>query len=151
MRAGEFCQRNVVTIRPQEELQTAARLMREKHVGCLVVTQPLVEFGGERPIGIVTDRDIVTTVIARDVDPRSVTVGDIMTREPATVPDDATVEESLRRLRDTGVRRMPVVDKAGCLLGIVTLDDLLDHLVEQLSALAGSIRREQRVERSLRP
>jgi CBS domain-containing protein len=151
MNAGELCQRDVVTVRRQEELATVAKLMRERHVGCLIVVEPMIEQGGERPLGILTDRDIVTTVIARDLDPRSVMVDDVMTRHPVTVPASASVDESLRLMREIGVRRIPVIDEIGRLVGVLTLDDVFDQLAEQLATMAGSIRKELRVERALRP
>ncbi len=72
MNAHELCQRNVVTVRRHEELVTAAWMMRERNVGCLVVVEPAGIHGGERPVGMLTDRDIVTAVIASDSDPHGV-------------------------------------------------------------------------------
>src|SRR4051812_31558716 len=99
MNAYDLCQRHVVTVRRHEELGTAAWMMRERHVGCLVVVEPAGASGGERPIGMLTDRDIVTNVIVRDLDPREVSVEDVMTRQPMTVSTIASVEECLQRMR----------------------------------------------------
>src|SRR6187399_1045429 len=82
MNAYELCQRHVVTVRRHEELATAAWMMRERHVGCLVVVEPAGAIGGEKPIGMLTDRDIVTKVIVLDSEPRGVVVDDVMTRHP---------------------------------------------------------------------
>jgi CBS domain-containing protein len=151
MNAGDLCHRVVISVRRQEELAAAAKLMREQHVGFLVVTEPMVELSGERAVGVLTDRDIVTAVIARDIDPRAVLVDDVMTREPVGVSQDASVEQSLRKMREFGVRRMPVFDAARRVVGVLSLDDVLDHLAEQLALMAGSIRKEASMERALRP
>jgi CBS domain-containing protein len=151
MNIGDLAQRKTVSIRRHEDLISAARTMREEHVGCLIVTEPMVEQGGERPIGILTDRDIVTAVIARDVDPRAVLVDDVMTREPLVVAAKNSVESALGKMRELGVRRVPVVDDLGRLMGILSLDDVFDYVAEQLATMAGSIRKELRVERALRP
>ena len=84
MEVMKLCRRNVVTIRPFEELLAAARLMRERHVGYVVVVEPMFLDGSHRPVGVLTDRDIVVKVLAREVDPRTLRVGDVMTREPMT-------------------------------------------------------------------
>jgi CBS domain-containing protein len=128
MNAYELCQRHVVTVRRHEELTTAARMMRERNVGCLVVVEPAGPMGGERPIGMLTDRDIVTNVIARHRDPRNATVDDAMTRQPVTVGASATIEDALLRMRNGGVRRVPIVDDRGRLAGILALDDIFEHL-----------------------
>ena len=85
MNVYELCQRHVVTVRRHEDLTTAAWMMRERNVGCLVVVEPAGAIGGARPIGMLTDRDIVTNVIARGSDPRNLIVDDVMTRHPITV------------------------------------------------------------------
>lgn len=128
MNALELCQRNVVTVRRHEELGTAAWMMRERNVGCLVVVEPAGAMGGERPIGMLTDRDIVTNVIVRDTDPRSVSVEDVMTRHPVTVWTTSSLEDALQRMREGRVRRVPVVDERGRLAGILALDDIFEYL-----------------------
>ena len=122
-------------------LTEAARLMREHHVGSLVVVD---ETGrGRVPIGILTDRDIVVTVVAKDVDPRTLTVGEVMSGDLATVrPTDAAVD-ALQLMRRRGIRRLPVVSETGTLAGIVTIDDLLAVVAEQLSDVARVIATEQ--------
>lgn len=139
----------VVTVGSESDLVVAARLMREKHVGLLVVTRPVA--GGEEPVGIVTDRDIVIAVVAEAADPGALRVGDVMSRGAVTVPRDAAVADALRRMRETGLRRLPVVDAAGRLADLVAVDDLLDYVAGLLGDLVGAIRNEQRIERSSRP
>lgn len=151
MNAGELCVKSVVQVDASCELITAAKLMREHHVGCVVVVSPNPATGGRKPVGILTDRDIVTSVIAREVEPQRVRVDDLMTRKPVTVSEDTSLAEALQRMRAIGVRRLPVVKDNGDLSGILTLDDVVGHLVGQLGAVAASITHEQRAERSLRP
>ena len=128
MQALELCQRKVVTVRRHEELGTAAWMMRERNVGCLVVVEPAGIMGGERPVGTLTDRDIVTNVIVRDADPRELCVEDAMTRHPVTVLTTASIEDALQRMREGRVRRVPVVDERGRLAGILALDDIFEYL-----------------------
>jgi len=141
MNAYELCQRHVVTVRRHEELGTAAWMMRERNVGCLVVVEPAGALGGERPIGMLTDRDIVTQVIVRDTDPREVSVEDVMTRLPVTVSTHASIEESLQRMREGHVRRVPVVDDRGRLAGILALDDIFEYLASRAHLFVTPIRR----------
>jgi len=150
MNIGRICQRDVVTIRPDEDLTAAARLMREKHVGYLVVTEPGSQEGREHVVGVITDRDVVVAVVAREVDPRDLKVSDVMTRDPLVANVGDPTDVTLRRMRSHGVRRVPVVDTAGWLAGVLSLDDVLDAIAEQLSHIAGSIRNEQQIERKVR-
>ena len=142
MNAHELCTRNVVTVRRHEELGTAAWMMRERNVGCLVVVEPAGMMGGERPVGMLTDRDIVTHVIVREADPREVRVEDVMTRHPVTVWTTASLDEALQRMRDGQVRRVPVVDDRGRLAGILALDDIFDYLATRVHPVVTPIRRE---------
>jgi CBS domain-containing protein len=151
MNAYDLCQRRVVTVRRHEELSSAAWMMRERHVGCLVVVDAAGQFGGWRPVGLLTDRDIVTNVFARECDPRAVIVEEAMTRNPLCVSQTTTVEDSLQRMRAAGVRRVPVVDSRGCLAGILALDDIFDHLAQRVPCAATPIRPDMRLEQPRRP
>ena len=151
MNVGEICERDTVTIRPQEDLLAAAQLMREKHVGFLIVVEPAVAEGAWHPVGVLTDRDVVITVVAREANPRSLRVEDVMTRKPAQIQADESLDAALREMRRVGVRRLPVVGERGALYGVISLDDVLARHSDQLQYAAGSIRSEQRVERALRP
>ena len=148
---SELCQRDVVTVRSSDELFGAAELMREKHVGYLVVVETEKSEQDFRPIGVLTDRDIVVAVVARGVDPRSLKVGDVMTRQPVTVAESDPLDRVLLEMRRVGVRRVPVVGHRGQLVGILSLDDVIDALSSELQNIASSIRNEQRIEGSLRP
>lgn len=151
MNIKNICQKNPVTVRRSDELVKAAQLMREKHIGYLVVVEPDVADGSQRPIGVLTDRDIVITVIARETDPRSLRVEDIMTRQPVIASTADSIDKALRDMRRVGVRRLPVVGLRGELVGILSMDDVLDVLAGELQNVAGSIRNEQVIEGTLRP
>jgi CBS domain-containing protein len=144
MNVGEICSRIVVVAESSMPVQQAAKLMRDHHVGALVVTEGGAE--ARRPIGIVTDRDMVVEVVAADLDYRSLTVGDIMSERPATIKETAGLFETAVQMRSGGVRRLVVVDANEHLLGIVAMDDLIPVLAEELSALAQAVRMEQRRE-----
>jgi CBS domain-containing protein len=140
---------NVATATADQSIVEAAVLMRQEHVGDLVVVQRRGE--AQVPIGIITDRDIVVTVVAKRVASDSVTVGDAMTRNVLTVREDSSLEFALREMRRYGVRRAPVVRANGDLVGVIAVDDLIQHLAVQLTRLADLIRLEQDAEGRARP
>jgi len=121
-------------------IQEAARLMRDNHVGCLVVIKQ--SEGRVEPLGIVTDRDIVIELIAKAVPIDDVSVGDIMSFALLKVAEDETVFETAQRMRSRGVRRVPVITNTGELAGILALDDILSLLGEELSLLSRLTQRE---------
>ena len=134
MPVGEICNREVVVAERTTTIVEAARLMRRYHVGDLVVVD---EVQGRRvPVGMVTDRDLVVEVIAREQPFASCTVSAVMSATVVCVPETAGVIETIQLMRSHGVRRVPVVDAGGALVGILAADDLLDLLAEELSALA---------------
>ncbi|MGA7540051.1 MAG: TSUP family transporter [Steroidobacteraceae bacterium] len=150
MDIGKICNRNVITVGEVGELTLAAQLMREKHIGYLVVVKPSEE-GSVTPIGVITDRDIVVAVVAREIDPRSLTVGNVMTRQPAVVDEATSVSTALQLMRRIGVRRLPVIGRGGVLVGVLSLDDVLDTLAGEMTDVAGSIRHERKMEDALLP
>ena len=147
MSLADLCSRSPITIAADASLVEAAQLMRARHVGFVVVTP---DGGAGPPIGVLTDRDIVVEVISEGVDPTSVTAADAMTREPLLVGYDASPEQVLAQMRAFGVRRAPVVDATGTLVGVVALDDILDWLANAIGNAAAVVRHEQRLERQLR-
>ena len=148
MPIGEICNREEIIVQRDESVLQAAKLMRQHHVGNVVVVE---ERNGRRvPVGIVTDRDLVVEIIAPELDSTVITVGDIAVAELATVRENNGVFEAIQYMRNKGVRRLPVVDDGGGLVGIVTLDDLLVLLAEELGALARLVEREQKNEISSR-
>lgn len=151
MDIGRLCQRRLITIGPGEDVTVAARLMREHHVGYLVVVEPGPTEGTLIPVGVLTDRDIVVAVVARETDARMVRVDDVMSANPILSLESDSVAEALQKMRRIGVRRLPVVDDHGSLIGVLSLDDVIDVLASQLQGVAGSIRGEQLIERVTRP
>lgn len=148
MRVGDFCIREVVQCTRDASALELSQLMRESHVGdVVVVDQPN---GKKIAVGIVTDRDLVIEVMAKERDPALVTAKDLMGGELVTVGEGNDVYETAELMRDRGVRRTPVVDDQGGLVGIVTLDDLLRIIGEQLALLARVIARERLQERQSR-
>ena len=149
MPVSSICNHNVATIDPEADMTEAAKRMREIHVGDLVVTQ--YQGGREVPIGVITDRDIVIEVIAKGVEPDQVKVGDAMSRDIVAVHDDNSIDFALKEMQRVGVRRLPVVDSGGKLIGVLAMDDVVDHLASQLTHIAGAIRTEQYIETKTRP
>jgi CBS domain-containing protein len=151
MLVRNVCKRSVVTVTPRTDVIAAAKLMREKHVGFLVVVEPepLAAYG--RPVGVLTDRDIVVSVLAREADPKTLTVADLMNQGPATAEEGDSVAQTLHTMRRMGVRRLPVVGARGMLIGVISLDDVLDVLAGELGELSGAVHNEQRIEGVLRP
>ncbi|MDO9371065.1 MAG: CBS domain-containing protein [Gammaproteobacteria bacterium] len=145
MPIGELCSREVVFVRREDSIREAAQLMRQHHVGDVLVVD---EKDAQRvPVGIVTDRDIVVEVVAKNVDLDVVTVGDIMSFQLVSARDTDGVYETIQLMRIKGVRRLPIVNARGGLVGILALDDIIELLAEELSALAKVIAREQAQEK----
>jgi len=144
MSVGEICNREVVTIEKSAPVVRAAKLMRQFHVGCVVVVadgvQPL------QPVGVVTDRDLAIEILAQEVPAETVIVGDVMGAELLTAREEDGIWETIMRMRAVGVRRLPIVSRHGELVGILTMDDLLQFIVGELSDLVKLLRREQKRE-----
>lgn len=140
MKVRDFCSRTVAVIEPGASLREAALLMRDAHVGALVVTERKV--GVTRPVGMITDRDIVVAVVAvPGARPEGIRVGDVMAAQPLVARDDQGLAETVKAMGEGGVRRLPVVSADGALFGIVTLDDVLRVLAGELGALAVALGR----------
>jgi len=148
MPIGDVCIRDVVVASRETTAREAARLMSENHVGNIVVIE---DIGGRRvPVGIVTDRDIVRNVVAEALDASLFTLGDLAARDLVTVREDQGVFECMQQMRINGIRRMPVVELKGGLVGIISLDDLIQLLAQEMSELAKVIVREQARETAMR-
>jgi CBS domain-containing protein len=149
MTAGDICTRDVAVALKTEMVVDLAKRMRTSHVGAVIIVEN--HLGHHRPIGIVTDRDIVVSAVAGDPDHLNYLMADdMMTIDLVTATLDESVGEALQKMQRAGVRRLPVVDSDGDLVGILTLDDLLKHLIDQQCLLVGIITREQRQERQHR-
>ena len=151
MQVVTLCQRLVFTICQSDEISRAAQIMREKHVGYLVVVEPNPVRGIPRPVGVLTDRDIVVSVVARDVDPKTVRVGDIMTSNPVLALEWESMEAALHKMRQFGVRRLPVVNGYRELVGILAIDDVLTVISGDAQDVVSAIRGGRQMEGESRP
>lgn len=145
---GSFCVRDVVTVTRETSVIEAAALMRARHVGAVVI----VEDSGDRkvPVGMLTDRDIVVEIVAVGLDGTAMNVGEVLQRPITSIDEDAGYAETVRLMAVNGVRRMPVVDKRGTLVGIITVDDILRQLAAPLVALSDLAIRERQYEAEVR-
>lgn len=127
MTIGRICIREVFYADPDESASTVARRMRDENVGTLVVTDEQ-----NMPVGFLTDRDLTVRVLAEDLDPQATTVSEVMTREPVMVPEDLPIETALTRMKSRGMRRVIVVDEDKKLMGLASLDDILELVIEEM-------------------
>lgn len=149
MNAGGVCNRIVTVAERTMPLLKAAQLMRDRHVGCLVVVN---ETGaGRSVVGMLTDRDIVTMVVAKELDVNKLLVEDVMIPEVVTALGEDSIKDLLATMKRKGLRRLPVVTSIGILVGLITLDDLLPLMAEQLRDMATVIEAEYLHERRDRP
>lgn len=127
---GKVCTKPVVMVRADNSVEEAARLMRARNVGAVVVV------ADGSPVGLLTDRDIAVEVVARGKDPAAARVGEVMKEHPTVIREDAGIFDAARIIGMKGVRRLPVVNKAGELVGIISLDDLLMLLGSEMGQIA---------------
>jgi CBS domain-containing protein len=132
MSVGRICSREVDLADEKETVRAAGSRMAARNVGTLVIVD-----GTGRPAGVVTDRDLALRVVGAGRDPGLVTVGEVMTPDPATVGEETPIEQALECMRRHGVRRMPVVRPDGRLAGILSIDDVLELLVEEFRSMGG--------------
>jgi CBS domain-containing protein len=142
MSLERVCSKNVVTISPDATVLEAANLMRSKHVGCVLAVND------SRPVGILTDRDIVLGVVASARKPAETSVRETMTANLTTVNVNYDLLDAVRLMRSRGVRRLPVVDEHRHLLGIITMDDVLTAFGAEMGELAGAVQKELGLEAS---
>jgi CBS domain-containing protein len=149
MTAGETCTRKVIVAHKSTALNEAARLMREQHVGSLVIVEETE--GGLVVLGMLTDRDIVTAVVAKDLDASTLRVEDVMSAGVVTAREDDSVLDVLTNMRRKGIRRIPVTGPKGQLIGLLAADDLLGLIAEELHTLVQAFVSQPRIERQSRP
>lgn len=149
MKAGDVCNREVIVIQADESVQVAAELMRRHHVGDVVLYR---EEGGRRiPTGIVTDRDLVVEVLVPGLDPTALAVRDIVTSPLSVAHTDDSLFDALERMRAQAIRRLPVVDADGALVGILTMDDVIGLFTEMQGRLWAVVERQREREERRRP
>jgi len=143
---SSLCQRNVITAQDNISVKDAAELMRRHHVGSVVITRGNLS----KPVGIVTDRDIAIVAVARDFDPLTLPAADIMTSPVHTISATQPAISALQAMRRFGVRRLPVTGEFDELVGIISLDDLVDAYAAELALFAQALRRERKIEQQVR-
>jgi len=149
LNAGDVCTRHVTFVYKSMPIGDAARLMREHHVGCVVVVE---EVGQARVVvGMLTDRDIVTAIVAKAVDPALVRVEDAMSTDLVTAREEDSIIDLLGSMRRKGVRRVPVVDAKGVLVGLVALDDVLEVVAQELQLVVQAMESGRKREPVKRP
>jgi CBS domain-containing protein len=137
MSIGRICVREVDTARPDESVAVIAERMHQRSVGALVVTNDT-----DHVVGIVTDRDLVSRVLAKGLSPTETPVRDVMTVSPKTISEWTQIESALLIMRSGRFRRIPVVDHDSKLVGLITLDDILMLLAEEFSQIGRLLKRE---------
>jgi CBS domain-containing protein len=145
MSAGRICIREVDTAEVTESVQVAADRMKSRNVGTLVVLDPL-----RRPLGILTDRDLAIRVVARGKDAFTTTVGDVMTHSPRCVLESTPIEEAVSLMRRGPYRRLPVIDHSDRLIGLLSIDDVIDLLAEEFHEM-GTLFKAERPESIAEP
>lgn len=143
---SNLCKRNVVTAQDNITVKEAAELMRRHHVGSVVITQGSLA----KPVGILTDRDIAIVAVARDFDPLTLSIAQVMTTDLHTISATQPAIAALKAMRRHGVRRLPVTGEFDELVGIISLDDLLDAYGAELALFAQTMRREHDIEQRVR-
>lgn len=141
MNVGDFCTREVVIASRETTILEAAGLMRSHNVGDIVVVEE--RDGRKVPVGILTDRDIVVKLLAEGVDTGRLNTGDVMSLELHTAGEDADLLDTLQLMRRRGIRRVPVVGDGGGLIGIITLDDMIEVVAEQMNSMVSLLDRER--------
>jgi len=148
-RLSAMCKFPVQIAARDTTIVAAAQMMREGHAGALIVVDKVAK--APKPIGIVTDRDIVVAIVALDLDPNIFVLDDLVNRPLVVGKGDQSIREGLALMNAKGIRRLPVVNKAGALIGIVALDDLIAEIARDLKQVADVIDREITKELELRP
>lgn len=131
---GSICQRDLDLIGPDESVATAADRMRQRTIGSLIVVD-----SAKRPVGIVTDRDLVIRALADARDADSTPVSEVMTPDIVVATNDTSINSALRLMRDGPFRRLPIVNQEGLLIGLVTVDDILIRIGREFGEISSLI------------
>ncbi len=137
MSVGPICTRDIDLVEPDEPVHVAAERMRACKVGTLMVLDQ-----DSKPIGILTDRDLATRVVAKGLDSKLTVVRDVMTASPESVEEDTPIEVAISLMRESQCRRLPVVDEQGKLVGLISLDDIINLLTSELDEIGELLRSE---------
>jgi len=130
----DYCEKPAASVLGNTTVRAAAQRMKSEGLGCLIVV------ADGRPTGIVTDRDLVLKTLCSRLDPGAVRVDEIASHPLFTIEQESSVEEAVRLIRHHAVRRLPVVDEKGSLVGIIAADDLLSLAADELNGLSAAVR-----------
>jgi CBS domain-containing protein len=131
MLLGNVMTKEVIVMLPDESVSSASKLMRNEGVGSVVIVDRW-----RRPIGIITDRDIVVRVVAEGLDPDKISVGEVMTPDVISGKRADRIFDAVRKMAENGIRRLPIVDSENRIVGIISIDDLMAILITEMSNLA---------------
>jgi CBS domain-containing protein len=132
---GKVCTKRVVTASPDMTVTQAAQLMLAKNVGTVVVANSM------KPVGLLTDRDIAVDVVGKGKDPATTRLSEVMRKALTVIREEAGILDAAKLFGKTGVRRLPVVNKAGKMVGIIALDDLIMLLGDEMAHMASGMAR----------
>lgn len=138
MSVGRIASRVVATASASESILDIARRMAENNVGCVVIVD-----GANEPVGIVTDRDLVTRAVAKEMDPSETPISVVMTREVRSVDESTPIEQALATMGSAGTRRLVVTGSESKVVGVVSVDDVMELLIEEAESLGKLLRKEQ--------
>jgi CBS domain-containing protein len=139
MSAGRICSKWVVIATPDESVRVAAQRLDEYELGTLVVVKAR---GDPEPVGILTDRDIVVRCVAAGLDPDTTALAQVMTHPVRAIDQHTPIEQAIKRMAEASTRRLVVTGEHGELVGILSLDDVLDLLVEELGPIHELLQRQ---------
>jgi CBS domain-containing protein len=137
MSVGRICSRSVDTAELTDSVHSAAERMHARQVGTLVVVDK-----EQRPLGLVTDRDLVVRVMVESQDPAKTCLWEVMSQLPRTVSEETSIEEALGVMRSGPYRRLPVVNAQGHLVGIVSVDDVLSLIAAEFGEIGRLLHKE---------
>ncbi|MGE0556422.1 MAG: CBS domain-containing protein [Gemmatimonadales bacterium] len=138
MLTGRICTRVVATAVASEAVRTAAQRMASQGVGTLVVLDP----SSHTPTGVVTDRDLTIRCLAQGLDPDATPVAEVMSAPAISITDEAPIEDALEKMSRAGIRRLVVTGADGGLIGLLSLDDTLELVVEEMTAIGRLLERQ---------
>lgn len=139
MKIVDLCNKNTVTIEQNKNLYDVACLMEENNVGCIVVTKDNSE--DFKPVGIITDRDLVVKVMANNKDYKETKVAEIMSKDLLILEGHTGIQEAIEEMNKKGVRRAPILkDKKLC--GVVAVDDLIELIADELNSLSDLVKKQ---------
>lgn len=137
MNIASICQREIVTVAADASLREAAASMREHHIGALVVTDAAAP---ARVVGVITDRDLAIDVLALELNANGICVGQLVHGSAISVSGEASLQQAAAAMEDGGVRRLLVTGEDARVIGIVSIDDLVDAVAAEVSGLARALR-----------